>query len=201
LDSGKAGYSSNTCGGTSCSCSKKVVAEAGQSPEPLKIIDVGGGNAALGQLIVEYAREQGYSVEYVVVDTDKEIVEAAQSHFGEKFPELKFFHGTGSDYACEMYQDQEPLASYVREKQELSHFHNRRLRDVSAILKSLEGSGEGWLDAFYDVVAILKRDFQLNIDLDGVDIPRMGVYTCQEAVRNQIFLPAQSEVAELTEKI
>ncbi len=180
---------------------RKMHAATGDIPEPLRVIDVGGGNAALGQLLVEYAREQGFSIEYVVVDTDKEIVDAAQSHFRESFPELKFFHGTGSDYACEIYKDQEPLASYIREKQSLSHFFNRRCKDIAAILKSVKGSGENFSDTFSHALDVLRRDFQLDIDLDGVDILTKGIYHCQNAAIDQIFHPGKVEIEELTKKI
>lgn len=193
-------------------------AEAGARPGPIRIADVGGGNGALGELLVKYAREQDVAVEYVVIDTDAETVDKAREHYATQTPEMHFFHGTGSDYTIELFKDQTLLAALLRERKQMTELYNRRLRDIQTMLKLFPTKVETvqdvkvWEDNFKKLMVVLEREYGLSgpggirklSDYEVPETAREGVEILnglKDAVYNQILVPGREKVEELTKRI
>ncbi len=178
--------------------------------DPISIVDVGGASGAMGALCNDVARENGLKIHYTVVDPHREIVEQAQSAYGD---EIAFEIKTAHEYVLQTLQDEGDNESIVRIKsldQEVQ-LVERRYKDFLLLAKGVEKIGEDKSRMFEDVKAdvyrVLRQDFSMEPTVNKEpkkvwDLYRIVDDTRKQWLTNQrdIIIAARSRFGEKTQK-
>ncbi len=130
---------------------------------PVKIIDVGGGNAGLGQLLVALAREHDIPLEYTIIDPNDSSVEHARAGLTDT-PEIKLVKGTADGYLAEHYRDSSEIAALFKDRAEKITAANAKLDDLRRLSNTIQGKlSDGILtEADYMAYRVaLQTDFNL----------------------------------------
>jgi hypothetical protein len=180
-----------------------------QNAEGIKMLDIGGGNAVLGKLIIDFAREQGIHVEYTIVDPDQHVVEQAQSIFAD---EMKFFPIGVSDFVEEMYKDNTEIQTLLQKRKRLLIEDRVRYQDLAQICEKI-----GYLKQYKLAIdSSLLEDFKKSWEQDFYsteEIPsfdpevfKTWVYGQEEQFHYKTlfgrwFLARQKDIAQITKEI
>lgn len=133
-----------------------------ESAEPLKIVDIGGSNAALGKLVTDLAKENGLDIEYTIVDPDARTIQKA-ANFYKNNKSLQFKEQNGVDFNIERYRhDTKILALMEKRKEIINQGEKKRsdLRKVLSIIISQKNSID--LETMRKYIHVLNNDFQLE---------------------------------------
>lgn len=130
------------------------------SDDPISIVDIGGGNAALGALCVQVAKESHLNIRYTVVDPDKRVMQPAQNVYGS---EIEFEIKTSHEYLLSIL-GQEGNTEIVRTIKELDVYIDsmeKKYKNFLLLEKGLKNDRE--LESFDKVkenlFVVLKNDF------------------------------------------
>jgi hypothetical protein len=137
---------------------------AGDSTEPIKIVDIGGASGALGKLITDLAKENGLEIEYTVVDPDKTSVEAA-SKFYQDNPQLKFREQRGGDFDAEQYRDNPKITNLLKRRKEIIAEGQRKATDLQKIvveIKKQEDANTLDRESIRRYLNILRENFDID---------------------------------------
>jgi len=118
--------------------------------DPIRILDVGGGNGALGKLITDLAVENGLNVEYIVVDPNTPL-EQANTHY-QSNPQMVFKKQTISDFNFEQYRDDSEILRLLTERADLIPESERKLHDLKKLLEEIKSQGTKRKTAKFDLV-------------------------------------------------
>jgi len=182
----------------------------GDDAQPIRIVDVGGANGALGKLIVDMAGKNGIDVEYTVVDPDNQIVSQAEEAYGD---EMSFLVRSAGEFAEEVNAGDTEAAERMARRRALIEFDQRRFFDLGGVVDLLQDrlrNGE-------EVEGSVLDDFRLAWKEDFQPVPEgflgpEGNETLKDWVggskRNDCldllvrwFDRQQQEVARLTEAV
>ena len=132
--------------------------------EPIRILDIGGGNGSLGHLITSLAIENNLKIEYIVVDPDSSTVQKAAEFYKEN-PSLIFIEKRGEDFIEELYKDDSEIYPLIIKRRALIE-EGERIRERLNILRKRIYNEEGRLtkDKICKYIKILKEDFGIEMD-------------------------------------
>ncbi|HCC22070.1 TPA: hypothetical protein DEP86_01550, partial [Candidatus Uhrbacteria bacterium] len=133
----------------------------GDDAQPIRIVDVGGANGALGKLVVDLARKNGIGIEYTVVDPDDQIISQAQEAYGD---EISFSVCSAGEFSEKVNSDDTEAAERMARRRALIEFNQRRFFDLGSIIDLMNdrlGNGEEIADdVISDFCLAWEEDFQ-----------------------------------------
>jgi len=135
--------------------------------EPLRIVDIGGANGALGKLVVDLARENGLEIEYVVVDPDSPTVQEAEKYY-QAVSALEFREQTGEDFNLALHVNNASLVSLLKERQVLVEQGERKRAELKQILDDIDKKSnkeEFTSDDIRFYLQIFHNDFEIELPI------------------------------------
>ncbi len=142
------------------------VAAGEKGPEdPIRIIDVGGANAALAQLCLALAKENGLRVEYTIVDPETTTVEKARQTFAD-MPGLEIIEGTAADAGALAHEADPETWRKLEARRTRLQEGQHRVKDARALKDILKKRDEmDFLDEedMRRYADILRKDFDIDL--------------------------------------
>jgi len=130
---------------------------------PISIVDVGGANASLAQMLVTMGRDNGITIDYRIVDPDKDIITMARKMFPQLFT---YSTETAREFAINSISDRQ-IVEILFEREAQAQVWKNRYYDLHRIidhirntLKTNKEVEEQFRNQFLDS---LKNDFAINI--------------------------------------
>lgn len=187
--------------------------------DPIRIVDIGGSNGALGKLVSDLARENGLKIEYIIVDPDKATVQAAREFYRDDHS-LKFISQTSEEYVANLYPNDPWLKMMIDLRKNRIEDGERKVKELKVYLKKIESD---WVnlesnelpEAMTKHCRILHEDFGIELDaasfstytdfLDTFEVEYIYEYDevteriyYEEKYRNQVLQP---EINAITKQI
>jgi prefoldin subunit 5 len=134
--------------------------------EPIRILDIGGGNGSLGYLITSLAKENNLKIEYIVVDPDSSTVKKAAEFYKEN-PSLIFIEKRGEDFIEELYKDDPEIYPLIIKRRALIEEGERIRERLNILRKRIYDEKEELkltTDKIREYIKILKEDFGIEMD-------------------------------------
>jgi len=166
--------------------------------DPIEIVDIGGGNGALGKLITNLAAENNIAINYTTVDPDKTTIQSALDYY-KNDKSLNFFIGNAEDFVLEMYKEVPSVYTLLKERKKLILEGEERISDLQIVLQTIL-QNENHQDTcsvpllFLDV---LEKDFGITYFNLVIDLKSEIISSIEEKYINNW----RAKINELTQKI
>ncbi|MBT4942096.1 MAG: hypothetical protein HOL80_02215 [Candidatus Magasanikbacteria bacterium] len=166
--------------------------------DPIEIVDIGGGNGALGKLITNLAAENNIVINYTTVDPDKTTIQSALDYY-KNDKSLNFFIGNAEDFVLEMYKEVPSVYTLLKERKKLILEGEERISDLQIVLQTIL-QNENHQDTcsvpllFLDV---LEKDFGITYFNLVIDLKSEIISSIEEKYINNW----RAKINELTQKI
>lgn len=131
------------------------------SGDPIIINDMGGGNGALGALIMDAAKENGLEVVYNVIDPNNDVLRQAQEEYGD---EMTFDLNTAEDRLnSQLHSEGFPkIAQQVNDVRNYSKSIDQKFADLQRLEHSIDNADPLLFNEIKrEVCKILEVDFLL----------------------------------------
>lgn len=106
------------------------------SSDPIKIVDIGGSNGALGKLVIDLARKNGLKVEYIVIDPDTTTVQAGSEFYHDE-PLLKFVPQSAEEYVISLYANNPEIKSLIELRQKHIRAGEQKIKELKIYLEKI----------------------------------------------------------------
>lgn len=136
--------------------------------EPIRIVDIGGANGAIGKLVTDLANENNLNIEYTIVDPDSPTVQRS-AHFYKDSPNLQFRVQGGEDFNIEQYRDNPEISNLLAERNLIVIEGKRKQAYLQKVVTAIESQRETltpnaikrYIRKRY--IQILQVDFAINL--------------------------------------
>lgn len=136
--------------------------------DPIRILDIGGANGALGKLIVDLAKENGLNMEYTITDPDAALVAKAAQYY-QQDTSFRFSPQAGEEFNLEQYRDRPDLLELFHQRTALIAEGERQREALKKFCESIYAENVSqrlW------VILALKAEI-------GIDIPIVTAKTAE----------------------
>lgn len=149
--------------------SKRTIRDELSPAEPIKIVDIGGSNGALGKLVVDLAHENGLKIEYITIDPDQTTVQAA-SVFYHDDPALKFIPQTAEEYVTNLYEHNPDIKALIDLRKNRIQDGERKIKELKVYLAKIQADffklkkHTEQREAIEKHCRVLREDFGIELD-------------------------------------
>lgn len=133
--------------------------------DPIDIVDIGGGNGALGRLVIDLARENNLPIRYTVVDPDVSITSKAKKTYADE-PDMHFIEKDAGTFNREQSADDPVLVDKLQEREALIQEGKRRRKYFESVLSEIDKKlEEGSFDesAMRTYQQMVKHGFDIDV--------------------------------------
>jgi len=143
---------------------ERVAKGHAEPDEPIRVVDVGGANGALGRLMTDLARENGIAIEFVVVDAHLATVSRAKESYADD-PALRFVEKFSDEFVASEYADHPIIRPLLARRMEAISWERKREADLKIVLDHACAKRAARLmdrEGVQKLLGILKKDFQID---------------------------------------
>lgn len=102
--------------------------------QPIKIVDIGGANGALGKLITDLAKENNLEIEYTIVDPDTSTVQKSKDFYRDN-PALHFEEKKGGDFNIDQYKDYKKITDLMKQRKFLIEAEGKESKEIEELYR------------------------------------------------------------------
>ena len=165
--------------------------------DPIEIVDIGGGNGALGALITNLADENNIAINYTIVDPDIVAMQSALDYYANN-KSVNFFTGSAEDFVLEMYKEVSHVYVLLQERKKRILAGEEKIADLHIVLQTVLQNNNHQNDSSVALLLeILKKDFDI-FDLDSMS--KIGAEIIS-TIEKEYIQNWQAKIDELTQKI
>ncbi|MBI2411210.1 MAG: hypothetical protein HYV32_04940 [Candidatus Kerfeldbacteria bacterium] len=146
-----------------------------KSTDPIEIIDVGGASGALGKLIVDMARENGFNVNYHIVDPDKKQLDSFNRIYKDEAA-LSYTCATTLDFLQQQYAEDTEMLPLLEKRATLLSIGKAQWKDLGHLSKAVQWSltqseviGENPQEFVQQCRRIIEENFHIQLSDEVVD--------------------------------
>jgi len=165
--------------------------------DPIEIVDIGGGNGALGALITNLADENNITINYTTVDPDIVAMQPALDYYANN-KSVNFFTGSAEDFVLEMYKEVSHVYVLLQERKKRILAGEEKIADLHIVLQTVLQNNNHQNDSSVALLLeILKKDFDI-FDLDSMS--KIGAEIIS-TIEKEYIQNWQAKIDGLTQKI
>lgn len=116
--------------------SKRTGRDETTASSPIRIVDIGGSNGALGKLVVDLARENDLEIEYITVDPDVATIQAATDFYRDE-NSLKFIPLTAEEYVANLYVNNPEIKALIDFRRNRIQEGERKIKELKIYLAKI----------------------------------------------------------------
>ena len=144
---------------------KRIKSGEAKQNSPIRILDIGGANGALGKLVTDLAKENNLEIEYLVIDPDLDSIDKAKTFYKDN-PSLNFITQTGGEFNSETYSKNPEIISLIEERLRLIE-KGETLRDRIEIMVEIikeKIKNKASMEEIFPHIKVLRDIYFVDID-------------------------------------